>query len=141
MSAVEPLCSLVEINSCQLSREESIILEAELFRYICESLKGLHREWHKDYFHLINFTQDEENLMLKTSFMRFIISDILSSDEYTLEGIARYTDTPEDIVQEIFTGLNTNPSAIFLLRIIELHRSVRPELYRELMNKIVTVIY
>ena len=35
-------------------------------------------------------------------------------------------------------GLNTSPSAIFLRKIIELHRSIRPELYREIMRKITT---
>ena len=74
--------------------------------------------------------------MLEAYFVCLIIKDILSSEEYTLDGIARYTDTPEEVVEEILSERNKNPSARFLRRLIELHRSIRPSLYLMIMKKI-----
>ena len=65
-----------------------------------------------------------------------MINDILLSEEYTLPGIACYTQMPEDVVNDIATGLNTNPSVKFIRRIIELHRIVRRDLYAQIMKKI-----
>jgi hypothetical protein len=69
--------------------------------------------------------------------LRCIINDILMTEEYTLSGIACYTQTPEEIVYDLAIGLNTNPSAIFLRKIIELHRFIRRELYASIIEKII----
>ena len=124
------------VSTCKLSKEEIFILEAELFTCICEELKEFFRNHHRDYFRLMKFTIEQENAMLEINFIRLIMKDIVSSEEYTLEGIARYTDIHEDIVQEVFTGRNINPSAKLLRRIIELHRSIRRDLYNAIMKKI-----
>lgn len=136
MPAMEPLCYLAAIKSSRLTKKENLFLEAELFTRICEELKGIFREQHRDYFRLMKFTIDKETTMLETCFVRLIIRDILSTEEYTLEGIARYTDTHEDVVEEIFSARNTNPSALFLRRLIELHRTIRRTLYLAIMKKI-----
>ena len=51
-------------------------------------------------------------------------------------GIACYTDTHEDIVHELISGLNTKPLPIFLRKAIELHKSVRKDLYQVISKKI-----
>lgn len=38
MPALEPLCHLIGINSQKLSKDEMLLLEAELFARICEEL-------------------------------------------------------------------------------------------------------
>jgi len=139
MTAMEPLCHLIGINSYELSRKENFFLEAELFTRICEELKEIFREEHKNYFRLMKFTVEKENTMLETYFIQLIIKDILSTGEYTLEGIANYTNIHEDIIQEVINGRNTTPSAILLRRIIELHRSIRRELYLTIMKKITSL--
>jgi hypothetical protein len=121
MSAIEPLCHIVDINSSVFTKEENIFLEAELFICICEELKEIFIKQYKEYFRLIKFTFNKENTMLEIHFIRLIINDILSTQEYTLSGIARYTDTPEDVIEEFFIEYNANPSALFLRRLIELH--------------------
>lgn len=136
MSAIQPLFNLVSKNFNKLSKEEHVLLEAELFISICMELKEIFREQHKEYFHLIYFTMEMENTMLEANFLRLIIRDILASEEYTLEGIAHYTDTHEDVIQDIIRGCNANPSALLLQRIIELHRSIRRELYLAIIKKI-----
>lgn len=136
MSAIEPLCQLFGIQSITLSKEEKILLEAELFLRLCEELREIFREQYKDYFHLMKLTKDKENNMLESKFISFFIQDILATKEYNLEGIALYADTHEDVLHEAYVGLNLYPSAILLRKIIELHRTVRRELYQSIARKI-----
>lgn len=138
MAAMELLCRLIEINPSKFSREELMLVEAELFTRICEELKEIFRKQHSDYFRLMKFTIEKENLMLETNFVRLIIKDILSTKEYNSQGIARYADTHEDVIQEVIDGRNHNPSAMLLRRIIDLHRTVRRELYHSIVKKITT---
>lgn len=136
MSAVEPLCKLIGINPHQISKEENLILEADLFTRICEELKEIFREQFKNYFRLLKLTIEKENHMLESNFVRLIIKDILSTEEYTMSGIAQYADIHEDVVDEVIAGRNTNPSAIFLRKVIELHRSVRCDVYNLIIKKV-----
>lgn len=137
MAAMELFCHLVGINPSKLSREEVVLLEAELFIHVCFELKEFFRNQYKSYFRLMKFTIEKENAMLDANFLCLIIQDILSTEEYNLQGVAFYTDTPEDVVQEVFDGRNQSPSAAFLHRCMSLHRSVRRDLYRSIMKKIV----
>lgn len=137
MPALEPLCYLLGINPSKLSKEENIILEVDLYLRIGEELKEMFRQEYKDYFYLLKFTLSMENIMLEDNFIRLIMRDILSTGEYSLQGIARYIDTPEDIVYELASGLNAKPLAVHLRKTIELHRSVRPSLYQAIGEKII----
>lgn len=74
--------------------------------------------------------------MLETNFVRLIIKDILATEEYDTQGVARYAYTHEDVIQEVIDGRNLNPSAMLLRRSIDLHRTVRRELYHSIMKKI-----
>src|SRR6188768_1913567 len=85
----------------KLSKEENLILEAELFYKICDELKKLLWDRFKDYFHLLKFNIEMEDTVIEANFLRCIINDILSSETYTLSGIAFYTQTPEDIIYEV----------------------------------------
>ena len=49
-----------------------------------------------------------------------------------------YTNTPEDVVNEVVSGINTNPSAAFFQKIIKLHQSVRQDFYLTLFKKIIS---
>lgn len=136
MSSTQPLCHSVGINSQKLSRNENILLEAKLFSCLCEELKNIFREQHKRYFDLLKFDRERENAMLEASFLRFLLNDILLTEEYSLAGIAYYTQIPEDVICDVMAGTNTVPSLPLGRKIIDLHRSVRPDLYRELIKKI-----
>jgi hypothetical protein len=136
MSAMEPLCHLIGINPKNFSKEENRLLEAEIFIRICDELKEMFRQQYKDFFHLMKLTVSREDKMLERNFIRLILKDILLTEEYTLQGIARYTDIHEDVIHELASGLNTEPLAICLRKVIELHRSVRGELYRAIGKKI-----
>src|SRR3990167_8857747 len=94
MSAIQPLCDLFPINIQKLSKMEMLILEAELFIHVCDALKNIIRAEFQDYFCLIKLHIEKEEKMLETQFIRCVIKDILSTEEYTLTGIACYTHTP-----------------------------------------------
>lgn len=136
MSAVQELCCLYGIDPKNFSKEENFLLEANLFTHICEELKEIFRNQNTEFFRLIKFTKEMENEMLEANFIRFVINDILSTEEYTLDGIAYYSDSSEEVIQEVAVGLNTSPSLALARKIIELHRTIRPTLYREILNKI-----
>jgi hypothetical protein len=136
MSSVTPLYCFVKTDLNKFSQDERKILEAGFLSWICNELKNIFRKQQKEYFSLMKFTIEMENIMLDANFICLIIKDILSTNEYTIAGIAHYMNVHEDILHEIIIGLNTNPSAILLQRVIDLHRSVRADLYREIINKI-----
>lgn len=79
-------------------------------------------------FNLIKLDKmDEEEII--SNLMRCLILDILATEEYTLEGIATYTRVPLEIIIDIVSGLNNNPSLSISLKIIHLHCIVRRSIY------------
>ena len=136
MSAMESLCHLIGIDFRDLSREETFIIEAELFARLCDELKMYFKKQYRDYFLVINMNTEMEEIMLEDNLMRCVINDILASEEYTISGIALYTSTPEEVIYDVATGINTAPSALIFRKVMALHRTVRRELYDELMRKI-----
>jgi hypothetical protein len=136
MPATEPLCQIVGINANNLSREENYIIEVELFVRVCEEIKEIIKLKNKDYFRLMKLNTEMESAMLDAILIRHVINDILLTEEYSIEGIACYTQTPEEVISDVAAGKNPAPSLPLSRKIIELHRSVRPNLYREVMKKI-----
>src|ERR1700730_8274210 len=118
MSAIEPLCRLFGINPDDLSKEDLIVLEFDLLLRLCHELKEHFRKQSKNYF----FANDEkENTMLEAHLLYLIVQDILATGEYNAEGIARYTDSHEDVIREVYGGRNLDPSARLFRKTIELH--------------------
>lgn len=138
MPATEPLYNVIGFYPRDLSKEENYLLEAEFFIRIWEELKEIFRKQYKEYFRLMKLNNEMEDAVLEDDFVRLIIKDLILMGEYTIEGIACYTNTHEDIVRELAAGRNTNPSAKFLRRLIELHRAERRDLYLSIMKKITT---
>lgn len=136
MTAVRAFYQLLDINLHSFSKQETHILESLLFTHIYGELTEIIRRQNKDYFRLMKFNTEKENTMIEANFIRYIIHDILSTQEYNLHGIAYYTNTPEDIIYEVACGSNIRPSLSLARKIIDLHRLVKPNLYLEIMNKI-----
>lgn len=107
--------------------------------HICDELKTIFKAQHSTYFRLIKLPE-KENTVIETDFIRLVINDILLSKEYSIEGIAYYTETPEDVICDIIIGQNTAPSFSLSRRIINLHRTVRPDLYQEIVKKVIQPI-
>src|SRR3990167_812769 len=138
MSAMEPLVQLIGIDPKKLSKEEYMFLEMELFTKLYEAFREYARQQYKDYFSLMRLDFKQEETMLDFSLSRLLVKDILSTEEYTIEGVAYYTNVPVEIVEEVVLGNNTNPSALFIRKMMELHRLVRPMLYQCMMKKVLT---
>jgi len=117
MAALEPLCRLLGINPEQLSREELIVIEAELF---------------------VRIINEMEKIMSEANVMKCVVNDLLATEEYSLSGIAFHTQIPEEVIFDVAAGHNESPSVTFWHRIIGLHKTVRPKLYHEIVKKIVS---
>ncbi|SRR5579883_65129 len=136
MAATESFAHIFGINHQKLTSKETLILEIELFTRICEELKEFFRSKNKDYFSLLKISVIKENAMLESKFLLFVIQDILRTEEYSLEGIAYHTQIPEDVICDVASGKNKTPSLLLSQKIIDLHRKVRPDLYKEVIKKI-----
>ena len=135
MSAMEPLCLLAGIDPKKLSREKRLLLEAEFFVRIYKKLEDNVRKQYKHYFSLLKFTLHKENVTVEENFARSFIQTMLSAGNYTLQGIARYTNTPEDVLIEVIAGRNLHPSALFLRKLIELDRIQRRDFYHAIVKE------
>lgn len=136
MAAEEFFCQIVGINPFKLSPNENLLLETELFFQLCTELKSVYTLQHRTYFQTFNFNLEMEQAMIDDNFVKCIVMDLMN--EYTIEGIALHTHLPEDVIYELATGRNTNPSLKCIRKIIELHRQTRPTLYHTLVKKIVS---
>lgn len=130
------MSKLIKIDTHKFTKEELIVIETELFARLYDELFAFYKNKHIDQFNMMRFSLDMDATMLEKNFLRFIINDILESSEYSLEGIACYTQTPEDVICDILAGINNNPSLFLSKKIIDLHRSIRPTYYQETMQKI-----
>lgn len=137
MAALELLCHFIGIDSNQLSKKENFILEAELYMHISGELWKSFRSQYADYFYLFKFNSEMENMMMELFFIRCLINDILKSEAYNLSGIAYYTQTPEEIIQDLLIGYKVSPVIAFTRKLIELHKSIRPEVYQNILKKII----
>jgi hypothetical protein len=140
MPAIELLGDFIGIHSQGLSKKENFLLEAEFFIQMYEALKDFFKPQYQNYFRVMKFTNEIENKMLELDLFPHVINDLLKSEDYSLEGIAYYTQTSDEVISDIVSGINTAPSFPLTRKIIDLHRSVRPDLYREIMRKIVSNI-
>jgi hypothetical protein len=74
--------------------------------------------------------------MPESHLLYLIVQDILATGEYNAEGIARYTDSHEDVIREVYGGRNLDPSARLFRKTIELHSVTRRDLYDRIIKKI-----
>lgn len=136
MATLELLCNFMGVDSKKFTKEECLILEAELYKRIHEEFWELFKFQHKDYFYLIKFKHEMENIIMELYTMRCLINDILKSEAYTLRGISYYTQTPEEIIQDLLIGNKINSIIAFPRKLIELHKTIRPEIYLNIIKKI-----
>lgn len=138
MMKMELLFNLTGINLNRLSRDEKFLLISYLFTHIHRELFEKFKSHHQIYLQISRHDLSTEDAMLEANFIKYLIRDILSTEEYSLTGIANYARIPEDVIYDLFTGLNKNPSSSLWNKVIELHSIVRSDLYQELIAKIIS---
>lgn len=136
---MEPLCQIIGFNPIRLSKEELMLLEASFLMEICNELREQFKTQYS--FYLIKYDSEMENFMVDHMLIRCIIKEILLTGEYNVPGIAYYTQIPEDVIYDAAVGANINPSITFFTKIIELHKSIKPDLYRKIFKKIIETNY
>jgi len=68
--------------------------------------------------------------------IQFLIQSIIDTGEYTLEGIARYTRIPFDVIFDAACGNNVQLSMTLWIRIIHLYIQIKPDVARLLFDKL-----
>lgn len=136
MAALEQLCHYMGIDHKQFSKNENFILEAELYMRISNELCEFFLSQYQDYFKLFKFNVDMENVIMEINFIRCLINDILKSEAYTLSGIAYYTHTPKEVIEDLIIGHKVSSVISFTRKLIELHQSIKPEIYQNIIKKI-----
>jgi hypothetical protein len=134
MATMEYLCSLAGINPCRLSKEENLLLEAILTCTFCDELTQFYQKMMPTYF--IKKHQEKDDKMVHSNVINLILQDLLRSNDYTITGVATYSNVPEEVIYDIAIGNNNNPSLEVSRKIIELHRNARVDLYQKVMQKI-----
>ena len=136
MSKTDLVCRLLGSNISKLSQAEKILLEIKLLTCIYYELFEIFKSRYKEYRQIIKSHPNQEENMYNIKFMQEMIKDILSTEEYSLTGIAMHTHIPEEVLSDVVAGVNTNPTFELSRRIFELHIGVRRDLYNGIMRKI-----
>jgi len=137
MPALEPFYYLIDNSpKGRMSKNEMLLTEVILFLQLEYALNKI-----------INTVcinerctdgiNHKENVMIENNFVKNLIEDILSTEEYTLPGMAYHLNVPEEILVDILTGYNQSPSLSLARKIMELHKFVRRDLYEYLVKKII----
>ncbi|OAI46440.1 hypothetical protein AYO45_06340 [Gammaproteobacteria bacterium SCGC AG-212-F23] len=75
--------------------------------------------------------------MLEENLLKYFIEDILIAGAHTVPDIAKQVDTTDDVIVDIVEENNMTPSFTVARKIINLHQTVRPQLYHGFMQKAV----
>lgn len=138
MSKMDLLTYFLRLERCNLSLVEKKLLEIKLFFLIYRELFEIFKYQYRDYKRLIPFSQYQERDMFYINFTQEMIKDILSTEEYSLTGIATHTNIPEEVLSDIASGMNTNPTLELSRKLFELHMIVRRDLYKKIIDKILS---
>lgn len=134
MSKTDLVYCLLGANASKFSPPEKILLETMLLPRFYHALLEIFKWRYKEYLLITHPYQEETMYNLK--FMQEMITDILLTEEYSLTGIATHTHIPEEVLSDVVTGVNTNPTFDLSRKIFELHIKVRRDLYDSIMRKI-----
>lgn len=136
MAALEPLYQLLAMPEKKMSKNEMLLTEVILFLQLESALNKTIQHTHRVHERFIEDHCDKEIMMQDTNFVKNMIEDILSTEEYSLEGIAYHLKIPEEILSDILVGYNQSPSLTLARQIMEVHKCVRRDLYHHLLKKI-----
>lgn len=134
MATMEYLCCAAGVDPKLLSKEENLLLEAALVSSLCDELAQIYQI--KIPANLSKNFQENKNMMTYGNIINLILQDLIKSNDYTISGVASYSNVPEEVIYDIAIGSNNNPSLEVSRKIIELHKTARHDLYQKVMQKI-----
>lgn len=121
------LINLLGFKTKNTTKKEILILEIIIHFYIFQNLYNFFNEELKEI--------DMEGRMFDGEIIRRLANDLISSDDYSLAGLAKYTGYPEEVIYELIVGLNHNPTIGLANKIIELHVMSRREQYMAFLKE------
>ena len=148
MSKTDLVSNLLRERARKLSKVEKLVLEIILITRIHQESSRFFGYSYQQYERLVKSNhfevcveralKDKEEKVSNMNLMQEIIKDVLATKAYTISGMATHTHIPMDILSDVASGMNANPSLELSKRIFELHMEVRREFYNEIMRKIVS---
>lgn len=135
MDSPEQACFTPKVNIPQRIKN---ILKAFLIYRLYHFVKKIYQvnhpldQRHDDY-------SKQENYSMDNKLIQFIINEILVTGEYSLEGIARYTRIPFDVIYDAASGINPKISVTSWIQIINLYLQVKPQLAALFTEKLVEI--
>lgn len=131
---MEYLCCVAGVDPKKLSREENLLLEVVLICEVCDELMQVYQVTVPE--NLRKNFKEKEVMIVHGNVINLIVQDLIKSNDYTITGVAAYSNVPEEVIYDIAIGNNNNPSLEVARKIIELHKTARAELYQRVMQKI-----
>lgn len=123
-------------NNSEFSMKFSSKNERKILKVIL--LEQLHEIFYEMFYKTIAHQNiySMECYAMDSQIIRLLIHAIIETEEYTLEGIARYTRIPFDIIFDVASGANNQFSITPLTRIVSLFLQVRPDIAQVLFDKL-----
>ncbi|MBV8802448.1 MAG: hypothetical protein JO131_05720 [Gammaproteobacteria bacterium] len=76
---------------------------------------------------------------MDSQIIKFLIENIIQTGEYTLEGIALYTQIPFDIIYDAACGINNQFTITPWARVIDLYLQVYPNIEEILIKRLIEI--
>ncbi len=135
MAKTDLVFSTFKESGSILLEGERCFLEIKLLIHFYEGLLELFNNRYNDYLKLIQSNYERNWTSIK--FMQELIKDILATEEYTLSGIAEYSNIPEEVLYDVAAGVNDNPSFDISRKLFQLHMTLRPDIYKNILQKVI----
>lgn len=122
-----------------LNKNEKKLLKVFLVTHLQKFFCSL---YHKNFqFYLgKNYELTTESYEMDGKIIETLISEIVKTGEYTLEGIATYTKIPLDIIIDAACGTCHQLSVTPWTRIVDLFMQVRPDITKAVFEKLISII-
>lgn len=142
MAACEYLAMDIGINCKQLTDIERCLLEVEIIYQLWSEIEKLYGRESISILKIENdmnpnITKGKGANMSMKNIIQLILNDLIENEEYNITGLATYTQSTPDVIFDVVSGLNQNPSMALSRKIIELHRLARRDVYLGILMKII----
>ncbi len=131
MTATDLVISLLRDPCDNLTQNEKTFLEMITFNYLYQQLLTTFQE---------TFGNHREEFMIDGVLIQNLVNDLIASSDYSISALASYTGYPEDVIYDLASGMNLQPTLSLSTKIIELHALSRREFYSGLIRKILDKI-
>jgi len=131
MTATDLVISLLRYPCDNLTQHEKTFLEMITFSYLYQQLLTTFQE---------TFGNHREEFMIDGVLIQNLVNDLIASSDYSIPALASYTGYPEDVIYDLASGMNLQPTLSLSTKIIELHALSRREFYSSLIRKILDKI-